>query len=86
MADALIQMMERYQIVTTTHSPFIITPTTIEGYRRVRKSEDDGSKNIALNTSSVDVDLVKRHLERRGNLEGLFADRVILIEGNRYLC
>lgn len=28
------------------------------------------------------MDLIKRHLERRGNLEGLFADRVILIEGN----
>ena len=26
--------------------------------------------------------MIKRHLERRGNLEGLFADRVILIEGN----
>lgn len=82
MANALIQMMERYQIVTTTHSPFIITPTSIEGYRRVRKSNDDGSKNITLNTSSVDVDLIKRHLERRGNLEGLFADRIIVIEGD----
>lgn len=82
MADALIQMMERYQIVTTTHSPFIVTPTTIEGYRRVRKKNDEGSKNITLDISAVDVDLVKRHLERRGNLEGLFADRIILLEGN----
>ena len=32
--------------------------------------------------STLDVDLVKRHLERRGNLEGLFADRIILIEGD----
>lgn len=82
MADALIQMMERYQIITTTHSPFIVTPATIEGYRRVGKSNDEGSKNITLDTSSIDVDLIKRHLERRGNLEGLFADRVILLEGN----
>ncbi len=82
MANALIQMMERYQIVTTTHSPFIVTPTTIEGYRRVRKTKDEGTKNIALNPSSVDVSLIKRHLERRGNLEGLFADRVVLIEGS----
>lgn len=82
MAEALIQMMERYQIITTTHSPFIVTPATIEGYRRVRKSNSDGSKNITLDTTSIDVDLIKRHLERRGNLEGLFADRVILLEGN----
>ncbi|GIW61697.1 MAG: hypothetical protein KatS3mg089_0549 [Patescibacteria group bacterium] len=82
MANALIQMMERYQIVTTTHSPFIVTPTTIEGYRRVRKTKEEGTKNIALNPSSVDVSLVKRHLERRGNLEGLFADSVVLIEGS----
>lgn len=82
MADALIQMMERYQIVTTTHSPFIVTPSTIEGYRRVKKDKERGAKNITLDTSNIDVDLVKRHLERRGNLEGLFADRVILIEGS----
>lgn len=82
MANALIQMMERYQIITSTHSPFIITPATIEGYRRVRKDKENGTKNIALDTSSVDVALIKRHLERRGNLEGLFADRVVLIEGN----
>lgn len=82
MANALIQMMERYQIITSTHSPFIVTPATIEGYRRVRKDKENGTKNIALDTSSVDVALIKRHLERRGNLEGLFADRVVLIEGN----
>jgi predicted ATP-dependent endonuclease of OLD family len=82
MADALVQMMERYQIITTTHSPFIVTPATIEGYRRVRKNKEEGSKSVALDTSKIDTDLIKRHLERRGNLEGLFADRVILIEGN----
>ncbi len=82
MANALIKMMERYQIVTTTHSPFIVTPATIEGYRRVRKTKENGAKNIALDPSNVDVSLIKRHLERRGNLEGLFADRVILIEGS----
>lgn len=82
MANALLLMMERYQIVTTTHSPFIVTPSTIEGYRRVKKEKGSGTKNITLDVSSVDVALVKRHLERRGNLEGLFADRVILIEGS----
>jgi len=82
MADALIQMIERYQIVTTTHSPFIVTPDTIEGYRRVKKNKEDGTKNITLDTSIIDVALVKRHLECRGNLEGLFADRVVLIEGS----
>lgn len=82
MSDALVQMMGRYQIVTTTHSPFIITPTTIEGYRRVRKNREEGSKSVALDATKIDTNLIKNHLERRGNLEGLFADRVILLEGN----
>lgn len=82
MANALIQMMERYQIITSTHSPFIVTPATIEGYHRVKKDTENGTKNIALDISSIDVNLIKRHLERRGNLEGLFADRVVLIEGS----
>lgn len=82
MAIALIQMMERYQIVTTTHSPFIVTPANIEGYRRVKKTREEGTKNIPVNIADIDVNLIKRHLERRGNLEGLFADRIILIEGN----
>lgn len=82
MANALIQMMERYQIVTSTHSPFIVTPHTIEGYRRVKKDKQKGAYNVTLDPSKVEVDLIKRHLEHRGNLEGLFADRVILIEGS----
>lgn len=89
-AKALTQMKERYQIVTTTHSPFIIVPEAIGGFRRVQKTAQVGSKNIALDDSELDLDLIKRHLERRGNIEGLFADRIILIEGrhdeNFYEC
>jgi hypothetical protein len=32
--------------------------------------------------SGLEIGPVKRHLEWRGNLEGLFADRIVLIEGN----
>ncbi|MHB8561875.1 MAG: ATP-dependent nuclease [Thermoplasmataceae archaeon] len=81
MARALIQMKERYQVVTTTHSPFVIMPEAIEGFRRVQKTVALGSKNIGVDKRTVDVNLIKRHLERRGNIEGLFADRIILIEG-----
>ncbi len=80
-ALALSKMRGTYQIITTTHSPFVINPDTIEGYRRVRKSEKDGSKNFGGDMSNLNIILLKRHLEQRGNLEGLFADRVILIEG-----
>jgi hypothetical protein len=48
----------------------------------VKKDRAEGAKNITLDISSVDIKLIKRHLERRGNLEGLFADRIVLIEGN----
>ncbi len=80
-AEALFKMKESYQIITTTHSPFIINSETIRGYRRVVKTVDKGSKNFGGDLSKLDIGLLKRLLERRGNLEGLFADRVILIEG-----
>lgn len=80
-AEILNKLVDQYQIITTTHSPFIIMPEAIAGYRRVRKT-DRGTKSMMPNSSVVDIDLVKRHLERRGNLEGLFADRIILIEGD----
>lgn len=81
LADVLNILVDRYQIVTTTHSPFIITPLNISGYRRVRKDLSRGTKSIAPDLQNINIELVKRHLEHRGNLEGLFADRIILIEG-----
>ena len=80
-AEVLLKLVDQYQIVTTTHSPFIVTPQAIDGYRRIQKKED-GAKSIMVSKNSIDTALLKRHLERRGNLEGLFADRVILIEGS----
>ena len=80
-ALALSKMKDDYQIISTTHSPFVINSETIEGYRRVIKTVENGSKNYGGNLSNLDIDLLKRHLGQRGNLEGLFADRVILIEG-----
>ena len=73
--------MDQYQVVTSTHSPFIVSPQGIDGYRRVQKSDADGAKAIALPRGTVDSTLLARHLERRGNLEGLFADRIVLMEG-----
>lgn len=82
LAEALGSLVSRYQVITSTHSPFIISPERINGYKRVVKKGDLGTKCLALpKPSDVDIRLVSRHLERRGNLEGLFADRVILIEG-----
>ena len=80
LAYALNLLADRYQIITTTHSPFIITPENVEGYRRVKKSEK-GTVNLMPDWADLEVEPVKRHLEWRGNLEGLFADRVVLIEG-----
>jgi predicted ATP-dependent endonuclease of OLD family len=80
-AEVLLKLVDQYQIVTTTHSPFIITPQAIDGYRRIQK-KGDSTKSIMILKDSIDTVLLKRHLERRGNLEGLFADRIILIEGS----
>lgn|GEM_PF-2429920 len=80
-AEVLNQLVAQYQIITTTHSPFIIVPKAIDGYRRVIKTST-GTKSKMPDVDAVDINLVKRNLDRRGNLEGLFADRIILIEGN----
>ena len=77
----LSDLLGQYQVMTTTHSPFIIGSQNIGGYRRVVKAGERGTIAIGAKMSEIDIGLVQRHLERRGNLEGLFADRVVLIEG-----
>lgn len=81
LADVLNILVDRYQIITTTHSPFIIMPKNISGYRRVRKESSHGARSVAPDLQNINIELIKRHLEHRGNLEGLFADRIILLEG-----
>lgn len=80
LAEILNTLVEQYQIMTTTHSPFIINSNCVSGYRRVIK-DNLGTQSIAPNTQEIDISLIERHLKLRGNLEGLFADRVILVEG-----
>lgn len=36
-AEVLLKLVNQYQIVTTTHSPFIVTPKAIDGCRRIQK-------------------------------------------------
>ena len=81
-ASVLTTLVANYQVITTTHSPFIIKPDSLCGYRRVTKDGAHGTRSTKVNTESVNVRLVQRHLERRGDLEGLFADRIVLIEGD----
>lgn len=82
LAEALDSLIDRYQVVTSTHSPFIISPGRIAGYKRITKKVPIGAKNTFVKSpKDINITLIKRHLERRGNLEGLFADRIILIEG-----
>jgi predicted ATP-dependent endonuclease of OLD family len=76
----LMELVEQYQVVTTTHSPFIITKDSLGGYRRVTKG-DAGSKAVGASLAEMDLEKVKGSLSLRGNLEGLFADRIVLVEG-----
>lgn len=46
------------------------------------KNDTKGTHSIATKIGDPHTPLIQRHLERRGNLEGLFADRIVLIEGN----
>ncbi len=78
----LMELVEQYQVVTTTHSPFIISEKSLDGYRRVSKGDSDtGTKAVGPTLADIDLKKVKRSLSLRGNLEGLFADRIVLVEG-----
>jgi hypothetical protein len=79
--NVLLELVEQYQIITTTHSPFIISERSISGYRRVAKETPGGTHATAPDLDEMDLEKVKRNLSLRGNLEALFADRVVLIEG-----
>lgn len=81
LANTLCNLVDQYQIMTSTHSPFIVSPETIDGYRRVRKDSQNATKSTVFNGSTINAETIRRHLNRRGNLEGLFADRIVLIEG-----
>lgn len=83
--DVLLELVEQYQIVTTTHSPFIISERSISGYRRVVKDAMQGAHVTAPKLDEMDLSKVKSTLSLRGNLEALFADRVVLIEGQNDL-
>jgi hypothetical protein len=80
-AKILTELVENYQIIATTHSPFIITEKSLAGYRRVTKEAAVGSKAVSVELDQIDLRKVKDSLRLRGNLEGLFADRVVLVEG-----
>lgn len=77
----LMELVGNYQIVATTHSPFIISEKSLAGYRRVTKGEPHGSRAVAAKLDQIDVRKVEDSLRLRGNLEGLFADRIVLVEG-----
>lgn len=79
--DVLLDLVEQYQVITTTHSPFIISEKSIEGYRRVVKDSSRGTVSKAANFEEIDVEKVRKNLSLRGNLEALFADKIILVEG-----
>lgn len=79
--NILLDLVGQYQVVTTTHSPFIISERSLPGYRRVVKHADVGAKAVASRLDASDISKVQSSLKLRGNLEGLFADRVVLLEG-----
>lgn len=79
-ARTLSELSDTYQVITTTHSPFSVLPERISGYRRVVKT-DQGSRCFSPSLTEDDLEEITSQLERRSNLEGLFADRVVLVEG-----
>jgi predicted ATP-dependent endonuclease of OLD family len=79
-------MSTKYQTVSSTHSPFVISEKLLPGYRRIARSGKEGTK--CSSPAGKEADLKKddyKHvrscLTRSSNLISLFADSVVIVEG-----
>lgn len=86
--DALSKLSKQgYQVIFSTHSPFMITQRDIENTILVRKNETDGThKKLTLKNAISEVETEARHqlsllFELSHSSHILFAEYVILVEG-----
>lgn len=86
LAESLEDMSSNYQTIATTHSPFVITEKLLDGYRRICRTDSDGSKchgpgKDVKKLNKQDYQLIKNCLIQSGNLISLFSDIIVVVEG-----
>jgi len=87
LAESIEDMAGKYQTIASTHSPFVLTDKLLSGYRKVYRTEKDGSKCYGPQKNikefqKKDYDVIKSSLQHTDNLISLFADKVVVVEGN----
>jgi predicted ATP-dependent endonuclease of OLD family len=88
LAEGMDDMSKKYQTIVSTHSPFVLTPKLLNGYRRVSRTTEYGSKNLGPKGNQeefqkADYDTVKSSLAYSNNLVSLFSDIVVIVEGKQ---
>jgi len=88
LAESMADMSKKYQTIASTHSPFVLTPNILNGYRKITRSIKDGSKCVCLQKNNQDLrkkeyDNFKNSLAHTGNLVSLFSDIVVIVEGTK---
>jgi len=86
LAESIENMAGKYQTIATTHSPFVLTDKLLCGYRKIFRTDKDGSKCCGPQKNydefqKKDYDVVKNSLSYAGNLISLFSDVIVIVEG-----
>lgn len=86
LAESMEDMAGKYQTIATTHSPFVLTEKLLGGYRKIFRSEKDGSQCYGPQKNydefrKKDYDVIKNSLTHTGNLISLFSDVIVIVEG-----
>ncbi len=87
LAECIEDMAGKYQTIASTHSPFVLSDKLLVGCRKVYRTQTDGSKCYGPQKNikefqKKDYDVVRSSLLHTGNLISLFADKVVIVEGN----
>ena len=87
-AEGMDEMSKKYQTIVSTHSPFVLTPKLLGGYRKVSRTTAEGSKNLGPKINQeeflkTDYDTVKSSLAYSNNLISLFFDVIVVVEGKQ---
>ena len=85
LVGAIKSLTKNYQVIVTTHSPFVVTPEVITGLRMVRRnlqgSQAYGPTKKENEIKSAEYKTVRNGLAYSGQMAAIFSDRIVVVEG-----
>ena len=85
LVSAILLLTQKYQMVVSTHSPFVISVDSCHGLRMVIRNEKGsqalGPQKQKDEFDKKDYESIKNNLKYSRHLTALFADKIIIIEG-----